>query len=176
MTGFRPISFSFAACAALAFSLLGCNGGDETRTFTEQDDVANTDPHDHAHEHAHGPHEGHLVELGGEDYHAEVTLSADRKPTVYLLAADAKTALPIEAESVSLRLEVDGEKQEFKLAPAPAEGEADGKSSVFTLAEGSLPESIQDAEGLEGEVVVTFGGTQYRGAITHDHGDHGHDH
>lgn len=171
MTGFRALTLSVAASTGLGLGLTGCNKGEDVRTFDDQDNVTNTDP---GHAHAHGPHDGHVIELGGEDYHAELTLDGERRPTVYLLESDVKTPLAVDAASVSLRLQVEGEKQEFTLTPAPAEGEAEGKSSVFRLDE-PLPASIKDAEDLEGEVVVTFGGTQYRGAITHDH-DHGHDH
>jgi hypothetical protein len=164
------------ATTSLGLMLLaGCQpGADDTRTFSEADNVENTDPHDHAH--AHGPHEGHLVELGGEDYHAEVTFDpATRKLEVYLLKADAQTALPTDAETVSATLEIGGQKQEFKLSPARLEGDPEGQSSHFVLTEGSLPDSIKDAEGLHGEIAVTIGGTPYHGDITHDH-DHAHAH
>jgi hypothetical protein len=139
----------------------GCQpGADDTRTFSEADNVENTDPHDHAH--AHGPHEGHLVELGGEDYHAEVTFDpATRMLAVYLLNSDVKTPLPTDAESVSARLEIAGAKQEFKLSPARLDGDPEGQSSHFELTEGTIPDSIKDAEDLQGEIVVTIGGAQY---------------
>lgn len=149
--------------------LSGCGGSQPVRTFSSQDDVQHAD--DHAHDH--GPHGGHVVELGGEDYHAEVVFdAASRKLTVYLLGSDVKSALPVESESLSVRLKVGEETQEIVLTATPQEGEGDGKASRFTLVEGSLPESIKDAEDLHGEVVVSFGGTQYRGEITHDHHHH----
>lgn len=160
------LSLGFAA----AFVLAGCQPAAETRTFTASDDVTHADDHAHVHEHAHGPHDGHIVELGGEDYHAEITLDATtRKLTAYLLAADLKTPLPTDAAHVSVRLKVGDETQELLLTPQPQAGDGDGKASQFTQTEGTLPESIKDAEGLEGEVVVSISGTQYRGAITHDH-------
>ncbi len=100
-----------------------------------------------------------------------------RKLTVYLLAADLKTPLPVEAASISVRLKVAGETQEVTLTAQPQAEDGEGKASQFVQSEGTLPESIKDAEGLEGEVVVQIGETQYRGPITHDHDhDHGHDH
>ncbi len=165
-----PLSRFVLMGLCLAFPWLsGCGGSQPVRTFSSQDDV------EHAEEHAHdhGPHGGHVVELGGEDYHAEVVFdAATRKLTVYLLGADLKTPLPVEAENLAARLKIGEQTQEFLLAAAPQEGEEGGKSSRFTQAEGSLPESIQDAEDLHGEVVVSFGGTQYRGEITHDHHPH----
>jgi hypothetical protein len=165
-----PVLNAVLLTAALAFA--GCNQGDDTRTFSDADDVAHTD--DHAHEHAHGPHDGHLVELGGEDYHAEVTLdAASRRLTVYILDAELKP-LPTDAQSVSVRLKLGDETKEITLPAQPQATDGEGKSSQFAMTEGALPESIKDAEGLEGEVVVSIGGTQYRGAVTHDHG-HDHD-
>jgi hypothetical protein len=168
--GFLPA----ATCLGLMLPVGCMPSAEETRTFSETDNVENTDPQDHAH--AHGPHEGHIVELGGEDYHAEVTFDpATRKLEVYLLQSDVKTALPTEAESVSARLDIGGEKQEFKLSAAKLAEDPEGKASHFVLTEGALPDSVKDAEGLHGEIVVTIGGAQYRGNITHDH-DHDHAH
>jgi hypothetical protein len=183
-TGIDPMTGSFSSlrvaylCGCLALGLLiGCQPAAETRTFTEEDNQTHADEHDHAHEHAHGPHEGHIVELGGEDYHAELTLdAATRKLTVYLLQADMKTPLPVDAQNVQVRLKAGDATQEIVLAAQPQPNDGEGKSSQFQQTEGELPAAIKDAEGLEGEVVVTFGGTQYRGAITHDHGHEGHDH
>lgn len=168
---------SLALAFAAACSLAGCQPAADTRTFTETDDVTHAD--EHAHEHVHGPHDGHIIELGGEDYHAELTFdAATRKLTAYLLTADVKTPLPTEAQSISVQLKVGDQTQAVTLAAQPQPGDGEGKASQFTMTEGSLPESIKDAEGLEGEVVVTIGGTEYRGPITHDHGhdDHGHAH
>ena len=160
------------AALLLPLSLLGlagCGGGQRGgRTFSEADNVEHDDHHDHAH--AHGPHDGHVVEIGGDDYHAEVVLDeSTRKLTVYLLGSDLKTPLPVDAESLALRLKVGEETQEIKLAPEAQPEDGEGKASKFVQGEDALPEAIKDAEDLHGEVVVTFGGTQYRGPITHDH-------
>jgi hypothetical protein len=169
----RVALLNLVLSAATAVQLAGCGGGEETRTFSEADNVTHADEHAHAH----GPHDGHIVELGGDDYHAEITLDpASRKLTAYLLGSDLKTPLPTDAPSVSVRLKVGEETQELTLSPQPQMGDGEGKASQFTMTEGTLPESIKDAEGLAGEVVVTIGGTQYRGPITHDHEGHDHAH
>ena len=162
----------------LAFLAVGCGSGDdELRTFGEADDVENTDPPE-VHQHAtHGPHDGHLVELGGEDYHAEVVFDHDsRELTVYLLGSDAETAMPVSTETVTLNLQVDNAPASVELASAPLDGEADG-SSRFTASGDAVPEAIHDDEDLHGWVVVEIDGTQHRGEIAHDraHGDE-HDH
>ena len=170
----------------LAFLAVGCGSGDdELRTFSEADNVDNTDPPD-VHEHAtHGPNGGHLVELGGEDYHAEVVFDHDsRELTVYLLGSDAETAMPVSTETVTLNLQLDDGPASVELASAPLEGEyfrADGTTSRFTASGDAIPEAIHDEEDVHGSVVVMIDGQQYRGEITHDHDhgdehDHGHDH
>ncbi|MCA9055260.1 MAG: hypothetical protein KDA75_15575, partial [Planctomycetaceae bacterium] len=123
-----------------------------------------------------GPHGGHIIELGGEDYHAELTLDDSRKLTAYLLQADMKTPLPADAESLSVRLQVGDATEEVTLAAQPQEGDGEGQASQFAMADATLPESIKDAEDLQGEVVVSIAGTQYRGKISHDHDHEGHDH
>ncbi len=165
-----------ALAVLLTAGLLGCGGGDELRTFDEQADSAIEDDHHH-HDHAHGPHDGHIIELGGDDYHAELVFdAATRTLEVYLLASDVKTPLTTTEESISVRLKTGDEENEFRLLADPLEGETDG-SSHFKLEDAQLPDAIKDAEDLEGTVVVTIDGTQYRGPITHDHGhDHGHAH
>ncbi|MFV0443182.1 MAG: hypothetical protein ACK5Q5_06395 [Planctomycetaceae bacterium] len=180
MTGLSNSLWNFCLASGVACGLLlGCQPASETRTFTDEDNatVADEHNHDHAHEGAHGPHEGHIIELGGEDYHAELTMdAAARKLTIYLLQADMKSPLPVDAQSVQVRLKHGDATQEIVLAAQSQASDGEGKASQFQQTEGELPESIKDAEGLEGEVVVSFGGTQYRGAISHDHDHEGHDH
>lgn len=170
----RETFLSRAAAVLVGLSLIGlpgCGSEKQTRTFTAEDETDHGDMHDHAH--AHGPHGGHIIELGGEDYHAELTFdAASRKLTVYLLESDVKTPLPVDAASLAVRLKIGEETQELTLAATPLEGETEGKASQFVLVEGSVPESIKDEEDLHGQIVVSFGGQQYRGEITHDHGHH----
>lgn len=156
----------------------GCNSGSEYREFTPEDDVVNTTP-DNGHEHAaHGPHEGHLIELGDEQYHGEVVMdAATRTITVYILGSDAKSAQPIGETSVTLNLKVGETPTPLTLNAAPLEGEAEGQASRFEIAGESVPEAIHDEEDLQGDLVVTIDGQQFRGEISHDHGhEHDHDH
>jgi hypothetical protein len=152
----------------------GCNKpADEFREFGAADDVTNTTPEP---EHAeHGPHDGHLIELGAEEYHGEIVMDATtRKVTVYLLGSDAKRAVPVSEPSVTLNLKVGETPTSLTLTAAPQEGEADGKSSRFEIAGESLPEAIKDEEDLHGDLVVTIEGKQFRGEISHDHAGHDH--
>jgi hypothetical protein len=152
----------------------GCPSNEEYREFDEGDDVTNVTPvEEHAHEH--GPHGGHIIELGEEEYHAEVVVDEARKLTVYLLGPDAATAAPIAAESIAFELGDLDAPTVLTLNAVPLEGEPEGQSSRFEAAADALPESVHDIEELHGAVVVDVGGLSYVGALSHDH-DHGHDH
>ncbi len=67
---------------------------------------ATVDAHDHSSE---GPHHGTLVELGKEEYHAEVVHAGD-VVTVYILDARAEKAVPIEATEVTINVLHDGKR------------------------------------------------------------------
>ena len=88
--------------------LAGCGGdkGGEFRTFDKGKDTAHDAEHGHAHSHdhghGHGPHEGELIELGEEEFHAEVVFDEkENKVVLYLLGPDAKATVAIEAKELS---------------------------------------------------------------------------
>jgi len=58
-------------------------------------------------EHAHpgeGPHHGDLVELGNEEYHAEVVHGEGGSVSVYILDSAAKSAVPIDATELTINI------------------------------------------------------------------------
>lgn len=151
--------------------LVGCN--------KPADSTAPADDHDHDHEHGHadhGPHEGSLIELGEEEYHAELVHDeATGEVTIWLLDGAAKEPVAIEAGEIMINASHDGQPQQFALAASPAPGEEGGISSRFVSSDAALAEAL-DAEGAEPVLVVTIGDTPYRGEIHHDHDHEGHDH
>ncbi|MCA9080432.1 MAG: hypothetical protein KDA58_07725 [Planctomycetaceae bacterium] len=161
------LSTSLLCCGLL----LGCPAGDEYNTVP-QTDVTNTDP---VHEHApHGPHGGHILELGA--YHGEIAMGEDRVVSLYVLGEDAATAVPVEGATATLHLENGEEHLDIALTAAPLEGEADGSSSRFSSAADAIPEAIKDIEGLKGEVELKVGDTTAKASLSHDHEGHDHDH
>lgn len=162
----------FFIVASLAIAVLsGCDSG---KSGGPSDTLApaTADVHEHATE---GPHHGALVELGNEEYHAEVVHTQDAV-TVYILAKDAKTAVPIEAADVTVNVVHDGKPEQFKLAASPDSGDSAGKSSRFTLADAELVTHIDDKAAAP-KLSLMIDGKPYRGEIKHDHDhDHGHDH
>jgi len=129
-----------------------------------------------AHDHAHaGPHGGDIIELGDEAYHAEL-VHENNVVTVYLLDGQLKNAVPIEAKSLVLNLQVDGAPKQFKLAAAPQDDDPEGKCSRFELTDRALVDLLTDEEELTGRLNVTIEGTQYVGDIHHHGHEEGHDH
>jgi hypothetical protein len=169
----------FACFIPLALLSLGCPAEEEYREFGEGDDVTNVAPPDE-HAHVHGPHDGHVIELGDEEYHAEVVLGSDRKLVVYILGPDAATSAPIMAAAITVNLEAGETPTALTLNAVPQEGEADGQSSRFELTDGTVPESVTNIEEVHGDLVIAVGDKTYTAEIGHDHGhdhgDHDHDH
>lgn len=123
-----------------------------------------------------GPHGGSLIELGKEEFHAE--LVHDEKAgevTFYILDGAAKNAVPIDATEVLVNLKHDGKGEQFKVAAKPASGDPAGKSSCFFSADKELAGDL-DHVGADPQLVLTIGGKPYRGAIGHEHAEAGHDH
>ena len=135
-----------------------------------------------AHEHAHGeegPHGGHIIELGTEEHHAELTHNGETpRVGIYFLGDDAKTAKPIEAESVTINVSVDGKPSQYVLPAVPQPGDGEGKASYFELVNEELHTVVSgesEAERTHARLNVTINGKPYVGLIeTEPH--HGHDH
>jgi hypothetical protein len=145
------------------------------------------DAHEHGHEHDHGeqgPHGGHIIELGAETHHAELTHDgASHKVGVYLLGGDAKSAAPIVAESVTINVSVDGQPAQYVLPAVPQTGEEGGKSSYFELDSEPLHTVVSgesESKNATARLSLQIDGKPYVGMIetaAHDHDhDHGHEH
>jgi hypothetical protein len=155
--------------AASLMLLAGCGGG-ETEEFKPL--PGNQPEVPAAPAHVHGPHGGHLIELGNEEYHAELVFDAkSRKTTIYILDGAAKGPHPIDATEIELHLEADGGEVELMLQAAPEAADGEGKSSRFELAADQLPESIKDEEDFAGHLLLEIDGKSFSGDIKHDH-DH----
>lgn len=141
------------------------------RVFGNADDVTNVEPPAHAH----GPNGGHIVELGEEEFHAEVAMDTSRKLTVYLLDEAVKAAKPVENGTMQIVTKVDGNDVTLDLVAAPLDTEKDGKCSRFELAADKVPGAIMDIEGLTGDLSLKFGDKTLKTSLTEEH-DHDHEH
>ena len=170
----------FNGCGVLLALTIGLTVGctsskDEYREFNEEDAHAEAEHGHHHHGHGEGPHGGHLVEIGDEQYHAEVAFDPEtRKVTIWLTGPDASTPAAASVTDALLELEVDGVEHAVALVAVPAEGEAEGKVSQLEGDGTSLPEAIKSEENFDGHLHLTIDGTEFVGHI--HHGDDGHDH
>ncbi|QDT15717.1 hypothetical protein [Alienimonas californiensis] len=174
---------ALALCAALT---LGCQSESEdmdavgTAGVTEEvdghDDHAG---HDHGDEHAHpseGPHGGELVELGDEEYHAELLHDeAAGTVTVYLLDGAATAAATTDAKELTVNLSHEGERKTFPLAAEPQEGDAEGRSSKFVSSDAALGEELDHGHD-DAKLMVKIDGRAFSGTIRHDEASHDVDH
>jgi hypothetical protein len=146
--------------------------------------------HDHS---EHGPHGGELIELGKEDFHAEL-LHGSEGVAVYLLDATASgevstsadklsislkhdgqvkafelnAAVSTSADKLSISLKHDGQVKAFELNAAPDRGGQDAEATRFASSDKQIDEWL-DA-GAEGAIVVQIEGRSYTGKITHREG------
>jgi hypothetical protein len=160
--------------AAAAFAIAGCETkpagdaeGDAAAAHDEHDEGGHGE-HDEAGHPEHGPNGGVLVELGDEEYHAEV-VHKDKTIFVYLLDKAAKDAVPIDAKEVTINLLHDGKPEQFALKAEPQSGDGEGKASKFVSEDAELVADL-DAEKTEPRLSVTINGTPYTGEIHHHHG------
>ncbi len=164
------------------FGLAGCGGdkGGDYRTFDKGKDTSHDAEHGHAHTHdhghGHGPHDGDLIELGEEEFHAEAVVDEEKsKLTLYVLGADAKTAVYIEAKELTLELPgKDAPVVAFALTAGPAD--KDGKASRFEITSEALFEAFHQDPKTVGKFKVSIGGKEFEGQIKHEHDHDAHDH
>lgn len=161
-----PVALLLLAAALLA----GCN----SKTSQPAAEAPNADAGNAEHGHqTTGPHGGDLIELGNEEYHAELT--HENEAIVYLLDGSAKAAAPSDAAEVMVNLSHDGKGEQFRLAANRDTNDPEGKSSRFTSDDAELLKDLQEGHA-EVALVVTINGKQYRGTLEHEHGEEGHDH
>jgi hypothetical protein len=127
--------------------------------------------------HAHpseGPHHGSLVELGKEEFHAELVHDS-KSVTIYILDSDAKAAVPIDSPELVINIVHDGKPEQFKLTAVPDDGDPSGRSSRFVSNDTELASHVDDEKALP-KLSVSINGKPYRGVISHNHSGHDHAH
>ena len=160
---------------------LGCDEGTAPSGTVAPDEHGDQAHDDHGHdEHAHpteGPHHGMLVELGNENYHAEV-VHDDEAGTlvVYLLDSAAKDAVFSEAPEVVINIKKGDQPLQFKLGGLKKDGQPEGKFSEYSLVEPELLKALHD-EASTAKLSITIDGKPYSGEVSHeDHAAHDHAH
>lgn len=185
----RPDAFLVGTTVLLAAA--GCGGGHEAKPTApahSEEHAGHADgdheygdhehgDHEHGdHEHAElGPHGGQLIELGKEEYHAELLHDDDQhKVTIYLLDGKAAETVATSAPEITIQVQIDGEPQRFALPAVRLDEAGPAKSFCFETTEDALSHAL-DEEGAKPTLFVDINGQDYTGAIVHDH-EHAHEH
>ena len=149
-----------------AFVMVGCNSGSETGN---QKPAEPADPHA-GHDHSSlGPHGGHILELGNEDYHAEWRFDNDSgKVTIYLLDSAVKKAVTTTATSISVQVKHGDNVSDYEL-PAINQSEDDPPTtSEFELVDTVMLELLKGVgHGIDASLKVVIGDKEYTGAFGH---------
>ena len=169
----------------LALTLAAANGCTPAKSeyqsarHVSSDTSSRHDHDDHSGGHVHygaGPHGGSIVELGGDDYHAELVIDHDAHLVkVYLLASDAKTPLATNANRVTLSID---SRTDLALLAPHTNDETKGMTSSFELSDPNAFHSIVDQGYLHGDLSVQIGDKPF---VSHldihfEHGEHKPDH
>jgi hypothetical protein len=121
--------------------------------------------HDHGEE---GPHHGHLIELGEEEFHAEIVHDdAASKVTIYLLDGKAKESASADGEEVTISIVVEGQPKDFALKATDA-----AKRDQFESKEPVLVASLDHEKDAKGRLQVTINKKPYTGIIEHEAHSH----
>lgn len=163
-----------AFLAFVTLGSIGCGKGQDAKKDKDGQQVKadkkdqgkkdKDDEDDHPHE---GPHGGALAEWGEHEYHAEFTVNhKEMKATVYILDKSAKKAAPIEAESITLKIEKP--KLVLILKAEPEKDDPKGKSSRFSGVHKDLAKEME----FEGEISGKVGKTPYAGRFAEEEHEH----
>lgn len=164
---------SFLMLSALAV-LTGC-GGEANHSG---DKAAHREGHVHKEGEAghgeKGPHNGQLIELGKEEYHAEFLHDdAAHKITFYVLDGGATKAVPIAEKELTVNLLVADKPTQFKIPATPQDQDPTGQASRFELVNETLCEALDDPKS-KARLNLTIAGKPFSGEMAHD--DHDYDH
>ncbi len=158
----------------LVVALAGC---DSSSTSPENSKPPGSDAHNHNHGHSHaneGPHGGHILGLGNEEYHLEWLHNESGKLTFYLLDAAAKEDVSTTAKSISIETVVKDETTTVAVNSTTPDAESHNRFEVID------PVLLQRLElvghGVTAKATVSIEDKEYTGEFEHhDHG-HGHSH
>jgi hypothetical protein len=98
-------------------------------------------PREGEHAHKPGSHGGHVVEIGRDNYHAEVVFEKGGTVRLHLLGKDEARVQEAESQVLTAYARAEGgtEATAFTLRPVPQPGDAEGQTSRFA---GVLPKEM----------------------------------
>ena len=163
------VALCFAA--ALLLNAAGCGKKTKTEAKPAQDDKKPV-----KHEHAKGPHGGHLFDVGlDHKYMGELVVSKDpRQIELYLVDhEDNKKAVMSGSKTITITAIKHGGKSlpDVTLEAVPLKTDKDG-CSHFVADGDKVPKEIDDDEALHGaKFKVSIGGKEIEATIAAEHND-----
>ena len=125
-----------------------------------------------------GPHGGNLIELGNEEYHAELLHDEQTHTvTVHLLDAAGKQPVSVSQPEIIMQLFQDGRFVSYTMKAVREQGDATGAASEFQIVDEALCDALAHGHEIQGRLQVTVNETQYTGTIElsgHEHEGHSH--
>jgi hypothetical protein len=170
---FRYFGFLAIACG-LVFTT-GCgNGKKGEKAEHHEGDGHKEGEKGHGGHAEEGPHNGHLIELGKEEYHVEMIHDdAAHKITLYVLDGAAKKSVPITERELTVNLLVADKPAQFKIPALPQADDPNGQSSRFELVNEPLCEALDDPKS-KARLSLNISGKLFSGDMAHE--EHGEDH
>lgn len=166
--------FMVMATLCLGLAAVGCGQQQKPTAVAKQPapDIESS-PGEPAHPER-GPRGGQLIELGEEEYHAELLHDDDTHVvTVYMLDGEARNDVAISAPNLTIRLDSAGAK-DYQLGPVALDHETHAAVFCYETMSKELCHAL-DEEGASATLLVKIDGRTLKGAIEHVH-DHDHDH
>lgn len=160
-------------------TLVGCGDSTPQNDSTGGGGHGHSHGHDHGHSHGHshaseGPHGGHILEIGDEQFHLEWTHSESGKLSFYLLDAEMKEDVTTNADTITINVAVSGKAAEtHEVAGIKLE---DGGYSQFEKTDPVLATQLQNVgPGVLATATVDINGEEFEVVFEeHDHSGHSH--
>ena len=148
----RTVLAPLGLLALLIFSFVACNrsesqpstkavGTNSVETAHDKaDEIADT-----GHEHAPGAHGGAIVEIGRDNYHAEVVFEEGGLIRLFTLGQDESKVHEVDSQTLTayVKPHQSGSAVSVEFQPEPQSGDTEGKTSQFVA---QLPEQLRDQE------------------------------
>ena len=162
---YKSIWIHAATCLAICL-LSGCGPDKGSKT---SEPTTKEDPHAGHNHQSLGPHQGYLVGLGNEEYHAEWRFDNNTgKVTIYLLDADAQKDVSTTADKLSITVTRDGTTSDYSLPAVNQNEEEPPKTSQFEAVDTNLLEFLRAVgHGIEASLTVSINDKKYTGPFEH---------
>ena len=169
---------TFFCVLTLVFTGCGESSSDNTAT-DDGGGHGHSHGHDHSHGHGHshaseGPHGGHILEIGEEQYHLEWSHSDSGKLSFYLLDSEMKNDVTTNADAISINVAVSGKASEMHKIPGVKL--EDGTYSQFEKTDPVLATQLQNVgPAVIATANVSINGEDFEVIFEeHDHSGHSH--